>query len=60
MPKVQDFYSINENKKPIEKRVYHDNSACAPGRDIPINERLSGKGGYRPATSGPDQTNKGR
>jgi hypothetical protein len=60
MPKVQDFYSINENKKPIEKRVYHDNSACAPGRDIPINERLSGKGGYRHCDVCTDETNKGR
>jgi len=47
MPTVSEFYSINEVKKPADKRVYHDNSACAPGRDIPQNERRPGKGGYR-------------
>jgi hypothetical protein len=47
MSKIPDFYSINEIKKPIEKRVYHDNNACAPGRDIPANERRPGTGGYR-------------
>ena len=33
--------------KPVENRVYHNNSACPPGRDIPANERRSGTGGYR-------------
>jgi hypothetical protein len=47
MTKVADFYSVNEVKKPTDKRVYHDNNACAPGRDIPQHERQSGKGGYR-------------
>lgn len=60
MPKVQDFYSINEHKKPVEKRVYHDNSACAPGRDIPIYERQPGKGGYRHCDVCTEETNKGR
>jgi hypothetical protein len=47
MPKVPDFYSINEALKPVNKQVYHDNSACAPGRDIPLNERRPGRGNYR-------------
>jgi hypothetical protein len=48
MPKTPQFYSINEVKKPEDKRVHHDNSACAPGRDIPQSERRSGTGGYLP------------
>jgi hypothetical protein len=47
MPKVSEFYSINEVKKPADKRVHHNNSACAPGRDIPQSERKAGDGGYR-------------
>ena len=42
-----NFYSVNEAKKPEGNRVHHDNSACPPGRDIPANERLDGRGGYR-------------
>jgi hypothetical protein len=47
MPKVADFYSINEAKKPAGSRVYHDNGACPSGRDIPLNERRFGTAGYR-------------
>jgi hypothetical protein len=47
MPKTNAFYSINEGKKPAEKRVHHNNSACPPGRDIPQHERRTGDGGYR-------------
>ena len=47
MPLVAPFYSINEESKPTGKRVYHNNGACAPGRDIPEKERFPGKGGYR-------------
>ena len=47
MPKVAAFYSINEAKKPAANRVHHNNSACAPGRDIPQHERRQGDGGYR-------------
>jgi hypothetical protein len=35
VPKVEDFYSVNEVNKPPEDRVYHNNSACHSGRDIP-------------------------
>jgi len=47
MPLTSDFHSINEIKKPESQRVYHNNSACPPGRDIPANERRQGTGGYR-------------
>ena len=39
MPSTRDFHSVNEVKKPAAHRVYHDNSACPPGRDIPEHER---------------------
>jgi hypothetical protein len=45
--KVSPFYSVNEIKKLPTSRVYHDESACPPGRDIPPVERRSGTGGYR-------------
>ena len=47
MGAVAAFYSINEVKKPEPNRVYHNNGACPPGRDIPANERKTGTGGYR-------------
>jgi hypothetical protein len=47
MPKVPDFYSINEAIKVALNRVYHDNAACALGRRIPPIERRSGTGGDR-------------
>jgi hypothetical protein len=59
MAKVADFHSTNEMKKPSEKRVYHDNSACVPGHDIPQNERHSGKGGHRHCDVCIEETNKG-
>jgi len=47
MPTCAAFHSVNEAKKPAGHRVHHNNSACAPGRDIPQSERRSGPGGYR-------------
>ena len=47
MPRVADFYSVNEVVKPQQLRVYHNNGACPPGRDIPANERRAGTNGYR-------------
>ena len=44
MPYTSEFYSVNEAKKPAANRVHHNNSACAPGRDIPQDERRPGKG----------------
>jgi hypothetical protein len=46
MPATAAFYSVNEVKKPTANRRYHNNSACAAGRDIPANERRAGMGGY--------------
>ncbi len=47
MPRVPEFYSINEVQKPQQRRVYHNNSACPPGRDIPAIESRPGTNGYR-------------
>jgi len=44
MPHAPEFYSINEAKKPVANRVYHDDSACGPGREIPQHERRPGRG----------------
>lgn len=44
MPKVPDFYSVNESKITASLRRYHNNGACAPGRDIPKHEQSLGKG----------------
>ncbi len=49
MPIASAFYSINEGSKPMP--VHHNNSACAPGRDIPQWERRAGTGNY-PAVPG--------
>jgi hypothetical protein len=47
MPLVAAFYSVNEAKKPLNQQVHHNNSSCAPGRDIPAWERRQGTGNYR-------------
>jgi hypothetical protein len=47
MPLVAPFYSVNEVLKPAEDRVYHNNSACGPGREIKPEDRRPGTGGYR-------------
>jgi hypothetical protein len=39
MSKVPSFHSISELLKPVIDRVYHNNEACAPGREVPANER---------------------
>jgi hypothetical protein len=41
------FHSVNEAKKPADKRVYHNNDKCPQGKEIPKNERDPGPGGYR-------------
>lgn len=46
MPSVAAFHSINNAKKPLAERVYHNNSKCAPGRDIPGDERRTGPSGH--------------
>jgi hypothetical protein len=47
MTLVPAFHSVNEVLKPPAHRVYHNNNACPPGRDIPLKERLAGTGSYR-------------
>lgn len=47
MSKVSAFYSVNEESKPTSNRVYHNNSSCAAGKDIPAKDRCSGTNGYR-------------
>jgi hypothetical protein len=47
MPKVPEFYSVNEAIKHPLSRVHHNNSACRPGCDIPQRERRQGTGIYR-------------
>ena len=42
MPRVSDFYSVNEAAKPAANRVHHNNSLCPSGRDIPAGERRLG------------------
>ncbi|MDR3709470.1 MAG: hypothetical protein P4L33_14310 [Capsulimonadaceae bacterium] len=60
MPKTAPFYSVNEASKPAEKRVHHDNSACATGREIPVNERRSGTNGYRLCLDCKERDDKGQ
>jgi hypothetical protein len=47
MASVPAFYSVNEVQKAPQHRVYHNNNACPPGRDIPHHERRPGTGGHR-------------
>jgi hypothetical protein len=48
MAKVPDFYSVNEAAKPAANRRYHNNSSCAPGRDIKAaKEDRPGNNGYK-------------
>ena len=57
---VAQFYSVNEEKKPANQRVYHDNINCRPGQDIPPHERRPGTGGYRLCEICDDLDRKGR
>jgi hypothetical protein len=54
------FFSINEVLKPYLNRVHHNNTACAPGRDIPEWERRPGTGGYRVCDRCTDLNKQGR
>jgi hypothetical protein len=46
MPTVHPFYSANDEKKPREQRVYHNNLTCPVGRNIPSWERMQGTNNY--------------
>jgi hypothetical protein len=39
MPTVSAFHRDREGEK------YHDNSQCGPGSEIPVKDRVPGKGG---------------
>ncbi len=60
MTLVPAFFSVNENQKPANQRVHHNNGACPPGRDIPSWERKPGTGGYRLCEDCQRLTNQGR
>jgi hypothetical protein len=47
MSKVPDFYSISELSRPLADRVYHNNEACAPGREISAIDRREDSTVYR-------------
>jgi hypothetical protein len=44
--RILPFNSINEVKKPVDKRRYHNNNQCPSGYDIPDKERRRGEAGY--------------
>jgi hypothetical protein len=50
VPKVSDFHSISELLKPLVDRVYHNNEACVPGREISVNDRREDSSAYRLCT----------
>jgi hypothetical protein len=47
MPRVPDFHSIGELLKPSADRVYHNNEACMPGREVSVADRREDSGIYR-------------
>jgi hypothetical protein len=48
MAKEPDFYSVNEDKKPVANRRYHNNTLCAAGKDIKVEkENRLGNNGYK-------------
>jgi uncharacterized protein YehS (DUF1456 family) len=47
MPSISDFHSINELLEPLVDRVYHNNEACAPGREIAAIDRREDSSIYR-------------
>jgi hypothetical protein len=60
MPNVPSFYSINEAKKPIPRRIHHNNSVCPAGRDIEAEERRKGTANYRLCDDCEQLNRKGR
>jgi hypothetical protein len=47
MSKVSPFYSKNEVDKSEDKRRYHNNDDCGPGKEIPKEDRRPGTNGYK-------------
>jgi hypothetical protein len=46
MPAVAPFFSIHEEAKPADQRVYHNNTECPIAEAIPDNWRNTGTKGY--------------
>src|SRR5581483_954995 len=46
MPTVPAFYSDREASRPAAMRVYHNNSSCEFGKQIPEAERRNGTNAY--------------
>jgi hypothetical protein len=46
MARVPDFYSTNEIKHPPERRRYHNDDRCGPGRAIAQLDKRHGTAGY--------------
>jgi anti-sigma B factor antagonist len=44
---LASFHSIGELLKPLADRVYHNNEACAPGREISVIDRREDSAAYR-------------
>jgi hypothetical protein len=47
MARVPDFYSTNEIKQPPERRRYHNDDRCGPGRAISQLDKRHGTAGYK-------------
>jgi hypothetical protein len=41
------YYSKHEEHKPASKRVHHNHTSCPSFKEIPVEERIKGTGGYR-------------
>jgi hypothetical protein len=46
MARVTAYFSGQENGKPVEDQVYHNDDACAAGRDIRVEDKHPGTGRY--------------
>jgi hypothetical protein len=46
MPAVVPFYSIDEEAKPLDQRVYHNHTDCPIRQVIPESRRNVGTNGY--------------
>ena len=44
---IVEFHSINEVKKPADKRIYHNRFNCPEGSKVGGEDRRVGKNGYK-------------
>ena len=47
MPEMSDRYSVKEQDKAEDARVYHNNSSCGPYQEIHKDDIRYGRNGYR-------------